>query len=168
MLIFVSIAIASFIVMAGAFIFHSDHDLDHDSDSGDHTISIFSVKVVATMTMGFGAAGAIAYRYNAGYLLSSLIGVGFGVFLAAAVYFALSLIVKQQADSLIPTSALEGCCGTVTVEIEAGGLGEVSVSSNGQYSTFVAKGRGGTQVAKGKTVKVVQTIGSQLIVEETN
>ena len=83
MLIFIAIAIGSFIFIAGSFLFGHDHDADHHdighgaeghdiSQDMEPTISFFSVKVLATLTMGFGAAGAIARQYGADYLVASL------------------------------------------------------------------------------------------------
>ena len=177
MLIFVSIAIASFVLVTGAFVFHHDHDFGHDlahdfdhgsEVGGEHTISLFSVKVIGTLTMGFGAAGAIARYYNVGYPGSSVIGVFCGLFLAAMMYGMLSLIVRQQASSLISASSLVGASGTVTAPIVADSLGEVSVSYAGQYSTYSAKSRDGKDIPKGRTVRVVEAVGSQLTVEEVH
>src|SRR6266576_1290218 len=119
MMIFISIAIAAFIIAVGSFLFGHDHDFDHDHDhdaghgdhggvSGEATISIFSTKVIATLLMGFGAAGAIAVHYGASTLVASLVGLGCGVALGGVMYFILELIYRQQCDSLVPTSAAVG------------------------------------------------------------
>jgi membrane-bound ClpP family serine protease len=175
MIIFVSIALASFIIVAGAFIFHHDHDVDvgHDMEidhgggaGGDHTISLFSTKVIGTLCMGFGASGAIARYYNASYPLSSVIGVGCGVALAALMYYMLTFIIHQQASSLVATDSLVGSTGTVVVPIAPEAVGEVGVSAAGRYAVYSAKSHDGREIPKGRTVRVVQSIGSQLTVEE--
>jgi membrane protein implicated in regulation of membrane protease activity len=176
MLIFTAIAVAAFILVAGSFLFGHDHDAGHDHDhgdggdggdasGGDATISIFSTKVVATLFMGFGAAGAIARSYQMSYLASSLIGLLSGVLLGAFMYAILSMFVRQQASSLVATSSAIGCAGTVTVSIGENSCGEVGLEVQGQYATYLARTPDGRAIAKGHTVRVVKTVGSQLVVE---
>jgi len=174
MLIFVAIALAAFVIVAGSFLFGHDvdHDVDHDTDHGHDmgegdTISIFSTKVMGTMCMGFGAAGAIARYYDASYPVASVAGVVFGLVLAAAMYAFLGAITAQQASSLISTETLVGKTGTVTVPIDADGVGEVGISTGGQYVNHPARSRLGSAIPKGRTIRVVEVAGSHLIVEET-
>jgi membrane-bound ClpP family serine protease len=173
-LVFIAIAIGSFIILASSFLFGHDHDADHvDHDHGfdghdvEPTISFFSMKVIGTMAMGFGAAGAIARQYGADYLVSSLIGVGSGIALAGIMYVILHIIYRQQASSLVQTSSAMGQMGIVQTGISGGKLGEVSLNVGGQYMTYLAKSSAGQEIPKGRTVKVVGLIGSQLVVEET-
>ncbi len=172
MIIFAAIAIASFLLVAGAFLFGHDHDADasHDADgagdTGEHSSSVLSVKVIGMLFMGFGAAGAIARAYDAGYFTASVVGLVCGLALAAIMNALLGLIARQQASSLVPTESLVGCTGTVTVPIGAGELGEVGVSASGQYNAYVAKACEGRAIEKGRHVRVVQAVGSQLVVEE--
>jgi len=176
-LIFLSIAIGSFIIIAGSFLFGHDHDTDH-ADAGhvgdghdlshdmEPTISFFSVKVLATLTMGFGAAGAIARQYGADYLVSSLIGLGTGLILSLIMYFLLDLIYKQQASSLVQTASAVGQTGIVQTSVDRDAPGEISLTLGGQYLTYIAKSSKGVAIAKGRTVRVVGVVGSQLVVEE--
>jgi len=172
MLIFVAIAVAAFIIVAGSFIFAHDadhdlgHDIDHDADSGDGTISIFSVKVMGTMLMGFGAAGAIARHYGLGYLAASVTGVAFGCVLAAIMFALLELIARQQASSVSSARDVVNSTGHITVSIGADGMGEVGVSVGGQYLNYPARSRTGKPIAKGKRVKIIEATGDCLSVEE--
>jgi len=120
MLVFVAIAIASFILVGGSFLFGHDHDVGqdhgdagHDTDAGggEPTISIFSTKVLGTLFMGFGAAGAIASLYGMSHLAASLIGLGCGAVLGGVMYLVLGVFYSQQASSLVPTSAACGLRG---------------------------------------------------------
>jgi membrane protein implicated in regulation of membrane protease activity len=176
-LIFLAIAIGSFILIAGSFFFGHDHDtghgdVGHGGDGHDighdmePTISFFSMKVIATLTMGFGAAGAIARQYGADYLIASLIGLGVGIVLSLLMYFLLDIIYKQQASSLVHTSSAIGQTGIVQTGIAKGDFGEVSLNVSGQYMTYLAKSPAGKDIPKGKTVKVVGVVGSELLVEE--
>jgi len=172
MLVFVAIAVASFILVAGSFLFGHDHDvgsdhgdIGHDVDSAsDATISIFSTKVLGTLFMGFGAAGAIASMYGMSHLIASLIGLGCGGVLGAVMYLVLGVFYGQQASSLVPTSAAVGCTGTVVVSIDPGQNGEVGISIESQYSTHSASSADGSAIPKGQTVRVVKVMGSHLIV----
>ncbi|MCX6904336.1 MAG: hypothetical protein NTW03_12835 [Verrucomicrobia bacterium] len=170
-----AIAFAAFIIVAGSFLFGHDHDLGadhgdmgHDGDSagGEAAISIFSTKVMATLFMGFGAAGAIARHYGLEVLPASMVGVLFGGVLGGLMYGVLSIFYKQQASSLVPTSSTVGCTGTVTVSIGAGALGEVGLNIQDQYTTYLASAKDGEPIAKGQNVRVVNTVGSQLVVEK--
>lgn len=177
MFIFISIAIGSFVLIAGSFLFGHDHDTDH-GDAGhaidaddvgldmEPTIGFFSMKVLATLTMGFGAAGAIARQYGADYLMSSLVGLGFGILLSLIMYFVLSIIYKQQSSSLVQTSSAIGQTGIVQTSISEHAAGEISLNIGGQYLTYLAKSSTGKVIPKGHTVKVVGVVGSELVVEE--
>src|SRR5215831_11984654 len=172
MMIFFSIAIAAFIIVTGSFLFghdtDGDHDMSHDVDGGDTepTISFFSSKVLGTLLMGFGAAGAIARHYELGYLTASLIGLGFGVFLGGLMYLVLGVFYKQQASSLIATGSAVGCTGRVTVSISENGHGEVGIQADGQYCTYLASSSDGHPIQKGQPVRVIRTLGSELVVEK--
>jgi membrane-bound ClpP family serine protease len=178
MLIFISIALASFIVLAGSFFFGHDHDTDHaDAGHGDAghdlgheaepTIGFFSVKTIATLTMGFGAAGTIARQYGANYLEASLWGVGTGIFLSLLMYLMLNLVYRQQSSSLVQTASAIGSTAMVTVSIDADAPGQVGIDVGGQYMTFIATSARHTAIPKGRSVKVVNAVGSELVVEET-
>jgi len=80
-------------------------------------------------------------------------------------YFMLEIFYRQQGSSLVATSSAVGCPGCVTVTIGEGTTGEVGLNLAGQYRTFCATSDDGKAIAKGQTVHVVRTLGSQLIVE---
>jgi membrane-bound ClpP family serine protease len=178
MFIFIAIAIASFMLVAGSFLFgghdgdhqvevsHDDHGFDHGLTDSEPTISFFSPRVIGTLTMGFGAAGAIARYYGANNLVASLWGLGTGVALATVMYQMMNLIYKQQASSLVETETAIGKQGLVTTAIDANAVGEVSMTIGGQYQTYLAKSSAGQPIAKGSTVKVVAVVGSELVVEK--
>jgi membrane protein implicated in regulation of membrane protease activity len=175
MIIFVAIAIAAFMIVAGGFLLGHDHDFDHgiDHDLGHESgvdthgiIGIFSLRVVFTFIMGFGAAGAIALHYGAGYPFASLIGVAAGMVLAALMYGIMLLFIEQQASSVTPTDSLVGCTGTVTVPIDKDAMGEVGVSVGGEYHIFTARAHGSASLSKGLAVRIVAVSGSVLSVDK--
>ncbi len=175
MTIFVTIAIAAFIIVAGAFLFGHDHDIGHDFDHDvSHeggpdvggVISIFSTRVVFTFIMGFGAAGAIARYYGTDYPIASIVGIAAGMVLAALMYGIMLLFIEQQASSVIPTGSLMGCAGTVTVPIDKDGMGEIGVNVAGEYRTYTARMQGSGSLAKGRAVRIVGVTGSVVTVDE--
>jgi membrane protein implicated in regulation of membrane protease activity len=175
MAIFAAIALAAFIVVAGAFLFGHDHDVDggldhdfsHDAGPDVHGIvGIFSTKVIFTFIMGFGAAGAISRYYGADNLVASLIGVAAGIVLAALMYGIMLLFTEQQASSVISSEALLGCAGTVLVPIDKEGMGEIGVSVAGEYRTFAARTQSPGPLPKGHAVRIVGVTGSIVTVDE--
>jgi membrane-bound ClpP family serine protease len=178
MIIFVSIAIAAFLIVAGGFLFGHDgdggvdHDFDHDiSHEGGYDvhgiIGIFSIRVIFTFIMGFGAVGAIARYSGMSYPIASLLGIVAGMVLAALMYGIMMLFVEQQASSITPTDNLLGCTGTVIVPIDKDKVGEVGVSFGGEYHTFAARAADAGALAKGCAVKIVALTGSVLTVDKT-
>jgi len=177
MLIFIAIALAGFILVAGGFLFGGEHDHDFGHDVGhdfghdvhpesEGTISIFSTKVLGTFVMGFGAAGSIAHYYKMSYPQSSLVGVGSGIVLGAVMYIILLVFVREQASSVIPSDAVVGQTGVVTTGIDANAVGEVGVSVAGEYRNYSARATGAQSIQKGRSVRVVRMTAGVLLVEE--
>lgn len=179
MIVFLSIMVAGFILLVGGAIFGHDHDHDfghdhdveHDYSGHEHggsqgVVSIFSMKVIGTLIMGFGGGGALARYVDWGWAPSSFVGVGVGILMAAFMYGILRLMYGHQANSLVFNDELIGKTGIVTIPITAEGLGSVSVSLGEQTPTYLARASNGKEISKGKTVKVVESAGSQLIVKE--
>src|SRR5580765_8317911 len=97
-LVYLGIALASFVAVAGTFLFGGDHDADHDHDHGfGHEIGVFSPKIIFSFTLGFGAAGSIASAYGLRALWCLLSGLVFGFILGCGAYGILALFYKQQA-----------------------------------------------------------------------
>lgn len=140
-------------------------DTGHDGDNG-HMVSVFSPRVVAIFMMGFGATGALARYSGCSYITSCFYAlcVGFtvgGIMWAIAGFFA-----KSQSNSLFKTSDLVGQIGTVDVTIDHFNPGEVSIQYSGRTGVYTARSKGGKSIGKGHQVKVIETSGSDLTVEE--
>lgn len=178
LVIYFTLALAAFIYLAAAYIsghgdidhdvdHDADHDHDHDADHGHGFLGgffgrLFSPKVVASFVMVFGAVGGIARYKGASVLSSGIYGVLGGVAIAAVMSALFTLLYKQQADSLKKTFLLRGKSGMVEVPIPESGYGEVVVE--GQQ--YLAESSDGKPISKGTQVKVVNTAGSTLIVQE--
>ncbi len=176
MLIFICITIAGFILLVGGSLFGHDHDAGghdghlgagHDAGGdGEPTVSIFSLKVIGTFIMAFGAGGAIAVQYGADPLAASAVGLAAGILIGLCMYWVMRLIYGQQSTSIVETESAVGCVGTVTVSIAGDGLGEVDLDLQGQHRNFLARSAAPAAIARGRQVKVLRTVGSQLIVQE--
>jgi len=172
MLIFLTIALVGFVYVLltstlGHFTHEATTDGGHDGGHENGTIiSIFSPRVIAMFMMGFGGAGGVAYFYQWGYPWSSAIGLGCGLLMGAMMFYLLDFFARQQCNSLVATQDLIGQAGTVEVAIGANQPGEVAVSYAGRYATYLARAKGGKTVNRGCKVTIVETVGSDLIVEE--
>ena len=175
MLVFFTIALIGFLyVLLTSIVGHAAdavHDIGHgggdghDGDSG-HMISIFSPRVIAIFLMGFGAAGGVARFYDCSYLVSCLIGFGVGLVVGLFMAWIMGFLIRQQCNSLIKTSDLVGQIGSVDVSIEGNDPGEVSVQYGGRSGVYIARSKGGKTISKGRQVKILETAGSNLTVEE--
>ncbi len=171
MLIFVAIALSGLLLTIGSHIF-GDHDMDHDHDvshdaggSGESTVSIFSMKVISTFIMTFGAAGAVARYYDLSYPNASFVGASSGVFFAIVMWLVYKAIYKQQGSSVVNTSDAVGLTATVVTPIDQGAIGEVGMTMNGRYCTFMACSNDGKPIDKDKTVIVEKVVGGKLTVK---
>jgi membrane-bound ClpP family serine protease len=171
--IFLAIMIAGLVILVGGSLFGHDHDGEHPDHGSGHdgghdneaTVSIFSTKVVGTFIMGFGGGGAIA-QYAWGELVrSSFTGLGVGVLMGAFMYLVMRLMYGQQSTSLVETSSIVGRTGTVTTAIGSNAVGQVVVTVGDQTFTYLARSSGEKEIAKGKTVKVVASSGSDIVVD---
>ena len=76
-------------------------------------------------------------------------------------------IVNLQTDGTMKHEAAVGSEGQVYVRIRAGSTGEVQVPVQGSLRTMTARAKDKkTQLETGTLIRVVDTIGSTLIVEE--
>lgn len=174
---FLSILALGFIVLVGGSIFGHDSEIDHDlgghdvhGHDGDHdsVVSIFSTKVLGTFVLGFGGAGAIATYYGLPAVLSSCAGIAAGFVMGAIMYAIMKGMYGHQANSLVSINDLVDQTGIVITPIDEGTVGEVTVSLGSQTLTYTARGNAGRAISKGRNIRVVATMGSQLLVEEVN
>lgn len=163
-LVFLAIAVASFLGVGGSFLFGGGDDVGAHDLSGDHGPGFLSPQVIFTFLLAFGAAGAIASSYGMKLHWSILIGIGVGFAIAGVLYAFLAFAYKQQATSLIETSSVVGKVANVLTVIPVDGCGEIGVEVAGQYRTYLARSRQG-EIAKGSRVKVIESKGGQLVVE---
>ncbi len=180
-LVFLSMAIGGLICLGFAAIFggHHDgemgHDIGHVDHAGDHASehgtgpSFLSPRVFLAFLTGFGVAGAIATVYGAGPGLATGIGFIPGLVMAILAWFVAYYLFKEQVNSSIRPGQVVGSIGTVVTAIQAGGLGEINVSVNGQIVPYTAVAEDGeTPFRVGTRVKVIRDLGDKVsVIKET-
>jgi len=171
-IVFLSIAVASFLFVCGNFLLGHDADgttgLDHDISGSAHdysTVSLFSTKVLAIFGLAFGAGGSIASISGLNILWATLIGLVSGATLGLVAYLALKLLYQQQVNSLVTDSSLVGCFGHVVTRIPSDGCGEVTFISQGQSITQLAASVDHVELKVGTRIKIVSVGGNALQVE---
>lgn len=163
-LVFLAIAVASFLGVGGSYLFGGHDDADHGVDHGDHGASFLSPQIIFSFGLGFGSSSAIASAYGLKLHWSIAIGMASGLVLALCAYAFFSFIYKQQASSIVQTSSAIGKSANVLTAIPSDGAGEIGLEVQGQYCTYLARSRSGA-IVKGARVKVVQNQGGELLVE---
>ncbi len=142
-----------------------DHDHGHDSDHGSGNMSIFSIKVFWMFLVGFGAGGFFSANAGSQVLTASMWGLFGGFIMGAIGYFLMNAFYTRQGNSIIKTSSVVGSIGIVDVAILPGQYGEVRCNVGTHSETFQAQSRIGTPIPISSHVKIVQAIGSTLVVE---
>lgn len=174
MIIFIILALLGFLflvlslILGEIFDFAHDvaveHDisLDHDGDSGGP--SPFSTRIISAFITGFGASGAIASYYHQSWIVSSLVGLGFGLTAGAIVYVIVSFMYRQQAGSGVSLNEMVGLPGTVSVAIPKDAFGQVTLVVKESQVEHFARSADGHPISYGTTVKIEKLIGDRFIV----
>jgi membrane protein implicated in regulation of membrane protease activity len=143
------------------------HGVEVEHAGGDlHSPSWLSTKVIAASLVGFGATGFIAASAGAPAFASwpvaaaGLVAVG-----AGALFLVLKPLSRQQYNSLMSRYNYVGMRAVVTLEIEAGGSGQVTFRDRqGARVNQTARADHGEAVAKGSPVEIVDLAPGGVIV----
>jgi membrane-bound ClpP family serine protease len=138
---------------------------DADVDGDVHPLS---GKVIATGMTAFGATGMITQYYNWGPLLSAVTSAVAALFLGAAAWWLISALQSQTGSTDTIVTSMRGRSGQVTVTIPSGAIGEIQLSSVTGTRHMSARAVDGGTIPAGTTVRVVETSGSILLVEQVD
>jgi membrane-bound ClpP family serine protease len=167
MLLYFAIALVGtlFLILSAVLgeVFDFFGDADADVDGG---VSPLSGKVLATGMTAFGAAGMITQYYNWGPLLSAATAAMSALFLGAGAWWGISALQSQTASTDTIVSSMRGRNAQVTVSIQAGSIGEVQLSSVTGTRHMSARAVDGSSIPAGASVRVVESSGSILLVEQ--
>lgn len=150
----------------------ADHDLDHDADTdhdgGSGNMGFLSFRVLLMFVAGFGCGGFFAARANYALAGSSAFGVLGGFVLAAVGYSFLNLLYRSQSSSVVRTRDVIGTDGVVMTSILPGQIGRISCWVGDRQEEFSARTTYSETLPVAAQVKIVNSIGSILIVEPVN
>ncbi|HLY62508.1 MAG TPA: hypothetical protein VKV95_17340 [Terriglobia bacterium] len=155
-----------FSFLAGDLFGHGDiggHDLGvHGEVHGG--VSFFSSRVLSVFVTAFGGFGAIGTNLGYSIGLSTLMGLGGGLFFGAIIYLFASFLYSQQASSDIRMSELVGGTAQVTVAIPQGGVGQVRMTMGESVVEKIARAQDGGEIPIGTLVKIESIVGEAILV----
>ena len=141
-------------------------DTDFSMDT-DLSFELFSLQGVAAAVMMFGYVGMYTVTSTDSEFFAVLAGGMSSVASMYAVKMMMQGIVSLQTDGTMKHEDAVGSEGQVYVRIRAGSTGEVQVPVQGSLRTMTARAKDKkTQFETGTLIRVVDTIGPTLIVEE--
>jgi membrane-bound ClpP family serine protease len=146
-------------VLGEVFDFFGDTDVDGD-------VHPLSGKVLATAMTAFGATGMITQYYDWGPLLSAVTAAVAALFLGAAAWWGISALQSQTASTDTIVASMRGRTGQVTISIPSGAIGEVQLSSVTGSRHMSARAIDGSGIPAGTAVRVVESAGTVLLVEQ--
>ena len=168
MLIFLAIGFSGVLMLVVSAVFSGDGDAgDHEvqgaegATDSDHGIPrLFSLRALALFLTAFGASGAIATHYGLSPMVSSILGVVFGIALACVGVKIMGEVSKQQASSIVSSSDVIGATASVNIAIPEDGVGEITVDVRGQRKTYMARSASGEKISANTPVTVVDVVGT--------
>ncbi len=136
-----------------------------DQDSG---LGLFSIRGITAFFLGFGWTGVIALKAGLGLVTAIILGLLVGGALMLAIYAMMRAMLRLQSSGTLDYHNAVGEVGTVYVTLppfQKGG-GQVEVMIQGRLVVADALQKGGSAIAPGTKVRVLEIVGrSTLLVE---
>lgn len=164
MLFYLAVAGLGLVLLVVSIVFGELFDFV-DIDMGGAEGGPISGTVIAAAITAFGAAGALASYYGWGALLGAGVAAAAAASVGALSAWALATLYKQTGATESSLNILAGRLGEVTTAISATGLGEVTVTGVDTTIQRLARSASGRPIARGSLVRVVDVMGSTLVVE---
>jgi membrane protein implicated in regulation of membrane protease activity len=136
-------------------------------DAPDVTVSPLSPITIATFITTFGGIGVLCIQlFGTGPAMSLVWATVGGLAIAGLLYlFYSQFLVRSQASSELRRGDLIGLQGEVTVPIGETSPGQVTYITKSGRMSSMARSTDGQPISRGQFVKIVRTIGSQVLVE---
>ncbi len=166
MLIYFGIALLGLLLLIVTLVVGELDDLLDFGADGDG-IGPFNGKVLAASLTAFGAAGMLATYYDRSPVTGALIAAATAVVVGALAWWLIGLFYKQQATTEFSVSWTRGRLAEVTTSIPEGGLGQVLYRDATGSRQLLARSREGAGIPAGQLVRIVDVVGSTVIVEPT-
>jgi membrane protein implicated in regulation of membrane protease activity len=136
-------------------------------DAPDVTVSPISPITIATFITVFGGVGVITtqlFEVSPGWslVISLLSGLASGGFMYL---FYSQFLIRSQGSSEVSRGELVGLQAEVTVPIGEGATGQVTYSTKSGRMSSMARSLDGSPIRRGQFVKIVRTIGPQVLVK---
>jgi membrane protein implicated in regulation of membrane protease activity len=150
-----------------------DHSFGGDPDLGpgahsdtDVGTRLISIQGIAAFLMIFGLVGLALTREAAlGPQVAVAISLAAGVAAMWVVARVFALMMRLQSSGTLDLEHAVGLEGVVYLTIKPSAGGQVQLSVQGRLGVFDAQVDGASEIATGRTVRVVGVRASQLIVE---
>ncbi len=166
MLLYFAIALVGALFLIASVVLGEVLDLSGgDADGFDGDVHPLSGKTIAVALTAFGATGMITTQYGWSPLMSALTSAVAALFLGAAAWWIISSLYRATASTDVHMASLVGRRGQITIGIPAGDVGEVLVTTADSTRHLIARSRNGAEIPVGAAVRVVETIGSAVLVE---
>ncbi len=136
-------------------------------DAPDITVSPLSPITVATFITTFGGIGIITTQlFSVRPEMSLVYATVAGLAVAGIMYaFVSQFLVRSQGSTVVGRAELVGLQGEVTVPIGETTSGEVSYVAKSGRMKSTARSVDGSAIPRGQFVRIVRTIGAQVLVE---
>lgn len=167
MLLYFAIALIGTVFLLLSAVLGEIFDFFGDADA-DGDVHPLSGKVLATGMTAFGAVGMITQYYGWGPLLSAATSTLAAAFLGAVAWWLISAVQRQTGSTDTTVASMRGRSAQVTISIPAGEIGEVQLSSVSGTRHMSARAADGGTIPAGASVRVVESSGSILLVEQMN
>lgn len=136
-----------------------------DADGLDGDVHPLSGKTIAVALTAFGATGMITTQYGWSALISALTSAVAALFLGAVAWWVITSLYRATASTDVSIASLVGRRGQITVRIPAGDVGEVLITTADSTRHLIARSRDGTAIQVGTPVRIVEALGSAVLVE---
>jgi membrane protein implicated in regulation of membrane protease activity len=135
-------------------------------DTPDVAVSPLSPVTVATFITTFGGVGVLCLQvFEIDPRFSLLWAVGSGLAVGGLMYgFVSQFLVRSQASSEVRRADLIGLEAEVSVPIGATSPGQVRYETKAGRMSSMARSADGTAIPRGELVRIVRTVGPQVLV----
>ena len=136
-------------------------------DAPDITVSPLSPITIATFVTTFGGIGIISTQFFQVRPEMSLVYATVGGLAASGLMYAFvsQFLVRSQGSTVMRRAELVGLQGEVTVPIGETTTGQVSYVAKSGRMKSMARSVDGRAIPRGQFVRIVRTIGAQVLVE---
>lgn len=164
------------VILGGHHLEFGGHDVGghvgahHGGSGSEMNFSPWSPVVIASFITIFGAGGLLSYYvFNITGIPSIFIGLVLGLVAGTITFYIFYTMFKYtQSSSEAQAADLVGMIAEVITPIAQNGLGEIAYITRGSRYTAPAKSASGNLIERNKSVKIVNVVGSTMMVEETS